>query len=258
MARPDWAEAAVGCGHFLWAELRRDDGRWLRSWQGGRARHLAYAVDYAWLVDAFTRLAELTGSALWLERSAATAEDLIRLFRDGDSLLYTTGADAEPLVVRPMDLLDGATPSANSVAARALIRLGRLCARHDLGEVGEGLLRTLARVAEEQPLALANVIAGCAHSGTASIEVVITGQRADLVDAFRRRYEPNAVMAWGERTSSPLWADRRDGLAYVCRQFVCQAPVAAALDLEATLERERSADASAFARSTAPGSIGPR
>ncbi len=38
------------------------DGRWLRSWQENRGgRHLAYAGDYAWLVDCFTRLGELTG-----------------------------------------------------------------------------------------------------------------------------------------------------------------------------------------------------
>ena len=60
--RSDWATAAVGIGEFLLAELRTPDtGRWLRSWQEGRARHLAYAGDYAWLVDLFTRLAELTG-----------------------------------------------------------------------------------------------------------------------------------------------------------------------------------------------------
>jgi uncharacterized protein YyaL (SSP411 family) len=256
MARQDWADAAVGCGQFLWSELRNSDGRWLRSWQGGRARHLAYAADYAWLVDAFTRLAELTGTTLWLERAEATADDMVRLFRDGGSLLYTTGTDAEPLVVRPMDLLDGATPSANSVAATAMIRLGQLCERHDLVDVGEGLLRTLATLAGDQPLAMANIVAGSSQSGTAPIEVVITGERADLVGAFRRRYEPNAVLAWGERSASPLWANRPDGFAYVCRQFACKAPVATDEDLDTTLEGERASDATTFIQSNAERSAG--
>ena len=55
-------KAAVAIGEFLLANLRGDGGRWLRSWQAdGGARHLAYAADYAWLVDCFTRLGELTG-----------------------------------------------------------------------------------------------------------------------------------------------------------------------------------------------------
>ena len=56
-------------GEFLLRELRRADGRWLRSWQAdGGARHLAYAADHAALVDAFTRLAEATGEARWIDR----------------------------------------------------------------------------------------------------------------------------------------------------------------------------------------------
>ncbi|MGA2520191.1 MAG: thioredoxin domain-containing protein, partial [Acidimicrobiales bacterium] len=46
--RADWAAAAEAVAEFLLAELRRPaDGRWLRSWQDGRARHLAYCGDYA-------------------------------------------------------------------------------------------------------------------------------------------------------------------------------------------------------------------
>jgi hypothetical protein len=33
------------------------------------------------------------------------------------------------------------------------------------------------------------------------------------------------VLAWGERYESPLWVDRGDGLAYVCRGYYCEAPV---------------------------------
>jgi hypothetical protein len=32
-------------------------------------------------------------------------------------------------------------------------------------------------------------------------------------------------VAWGERYDSPLWDGRRDGLAYVCHDYVCEAPV---------------------------------
>ncbi len=59
-----WADAAVAIGEFLCAHLLAEDGRWRRSWQpGGGGRHLAFAADYAWLVDCFTRLGELTGEA---------------------------------------------------------------------------------------------------------------------------------------------------------------------------------------------------
>ncbi len=125
--RSDWADAAAGIGEFLLAELRSPDtGRWLRSWQEGRARHLAYAGDYAWLVELFTRLAELTGQPEWLDRAHDTALAMLDLFAGEGPLLYTTGHDAEQLVIRPLDILDGAVPAANGVAAAALLRLGAL------------------------------------------------------------------------------------------------------------------------------------
>src|SRR5438270_3181754 len=66
--------AAVQTGDFLLRELRGPDRRWLRAWQGGRARHLAYANDYAAVVDAFTRLAEASGEARGIPDARATAD----------------------------------------------------------------------------------------------------------------------------------------------------------------------------------------
>jgi uncharacterized protein YyaL (SSP411 family) len=237
--RQDWADAAVGVAEFLLAELRRPDtGRWLRSWQDGRARHLAYAGDYAWIVDLFTRLAELTGGAEWLDRAHDTALALLELFAAEGGLLYTTGNDAEKLVVRPTEIQDGAMPAANGVAAAALLRLGALRGDDMLVEAGESLLGTLSQVATEHPLALANTVAGCALAGGGITEVVIAGDRPDLVSAARARFEPTMVLAWGERTSSPLWVGRDDGYAYVCRRYVCRAPAADPAALLARLEDE--------------------
>ena len=56
-------------------------------------------------------------------------------------------------------------------------------------------------------------------------EIAVVGDRDDLVGVAHRRYLPSAVIAWGEPYESPLWSDRRDGFAYVCRDFVCAAPV---------------------------------
>ena len=121
--RPRWASP-----EFLWDHLRDADGRWLRSWQrDGGARHLAYAADHAWLVDCFTRMGELTGRSVWTDRATATADALIARFADPEGGgFFTTASDAEQLIVRTKDVFDGATPSANAVAAAALARLGAL------------------------------------------------------------------------------------------------------------------------------------
>ena len=46
------------------------------------------------------------------------------------------------------------------------------------------------------------------------------------------------VLAWGEPTSSPLWAGRDDGYAYVCRHYVCRAPATSPAELARGLDDE--------------------
>jgi uncharacterized protein YyaL (SSP411 family) len=236
--RAEWGRAAVEVAEFLLDNLRDDDGRWLRSWQGGRARHVAYAADHAWLVDCFTRLAELTGDATWLERATAVARTLLERFGDGDGPLHTTAVDAEALVVRPVELLDGATPSATSVAGTALLRLAALRGDQELHEAGARLLGVLGALSAEHPLAAAGALAGLELLEQGATEVVVTGDRPDLLAAVRRRYEPTAVVAWGEGGASPLWDGRSDNLGYVCRHGVCAAPATTVEELVNRLDAE--------------------
>ena len=239
-ANPVWLSAAVANGEFLLANLRGTDGRWRRSWQGdaddpdqaGQARHLAYAADYAALVDAFTRLAEATGQARWIAEARAAADELINLFwDDGQGGLFTTGHDAEPLVTRPKDLLDNATPSANSLAAVALLRLAALTGHSAYADRAEAILLLLGPAAVRHPTALGHLLAGLDMWNSGTTEVAVVGDRPDLVATVTGRYLPNAVLGWGEPYPSPLWDDRNAGpdhlgQAYVCRHFTCQAPVA--------------------------------
>jgi len=44
------------------------------------------------------------------------------------------------------------------------------------------------------------------------------------------------VLAWGDPYDSPLWSERRDGYAYVCRDYVCAAPVDEPAALVSALE----------------------
>ena len=223
--RSDWASAAVSNAEFLAATLRRDDGRWLRSWQeGSGAGTLAFAQDHAALVEAFLRVYELTGSARWLREAERVADALIELFWSEErGAFFTTGDDAEALLVRPIDLQDGATPSAQSVAACALLRLAPVVDNDRYRDVAITVLRLLGNLAAEHPLAFANVLQGIELAESLD-EVVICGDRPELVDAVHRRWTPNAVLSWGERLDGPLWEGRIDGNAYVCHNATCGLP----------------------------------
>jgi len=244
LERQDWLEKAEQNCEFLFRELRVDNQKtgspkWARSWQRNgtpRARHRALACDLAHLVDAFTRLAEATGRKIWISRSCDVADQLVADYWDEkNGGLFTIATDAEQLVVRQKDLLDNATPSANSVAANALLRLGALTGEEKYLRSAHETLRLFTRIAEAAPSAFGNLLHAVylVHKGVT--EIAITGNRPELVESIKRRWLPTAVVAFGEPYESPLWKDRRPGFAFVCQNYVCSAPVATVEQLQEAL-----------------------
>jgi uncharacterized protein YyaL (SSP411 family) len=241
--RADWMDAARINARFLLRNLRRDDGRMLRSW---RAPHLAYAEDYAALLEALLTLAEHDDVA-WLSEARVVADELHRLFHDDvDGGFFTTGHDAEQLVVRPKDLFDDATPSANSLAANGLLRLAALTGETSYEAAPIEILGLLAGPMASHPTAFGRLLEALERHVTTPIEIAIIGERGDArTRELRREVEqrliPGAVTLTGAPSHiSPLLAGRemRDGAptAYVCEHYTCRAPVTSAIELRAQLD----------------------
>ena len=235
--RADYGRRAEEIGEFLWASMYVD-GRLMRSWQGGRARHLAVAADYAWLAEASFRLSEWTGELAWRERAVRSVHQLLDLFWDDDAGgFFSTGSDAEALVVRPKEFLDGAVPASNSVAVAALLHADAFV---DDPRVQGAIERTVALAGpllERHPGALADLVAAM-PMWSGRNEIVITGERPDLLAEVRRNWLPAAVVAWGEPDAGPLFEERppEPGLAYVCQGRSCQMPAADTATLAGQLE----------------------
>ena len=239
--RADWTDAAVRNGRFLLDNLRRHDRRWMRSWMAHpapAASHTAVAHDLAQVVDAMTRLYELTGEHQWLDAALDTAEQLLTHHWDEQNDgFFTVADDAEQLLARQKDLMDNATPSANSAAAAALLRLSALAGRDDLADMAARTMRLLAAVVPAAPTAFCNAM-GAVHMLTEGLtEVVIPGENRDLVAVCAEKWRPNTVVAWGTPREGTLWNGRTEGNAYVCRDGACRLPVSEAEALRRELTR---------------------
>ncbi len=86
------------------------------------------------------------------------------------------------------------------------------------------ILQLLGPLVSRAPSGFANGLLAVGLRTRGITEIVVAGDRPDLLAVARERWRPRAVLAWGERYDSPLWQSRRDGLAYVCEHYACQAP----------------------------------
>lgn len=239
--RPDWLKAAIRNGEFLLRELRDEKGRWLRTWhQDGepRARHGALAHDLACLVDAFTRLGEASGQARWITEATSVADQLLDHFWDTErGGLFTSADDGEKLIVRQKDVMDNASPSANSTAALALYRLAALTGVTRYEHLADQILKLFAGIISSAPTAFGNLLAAVHLRRAGATEIVVAGNRPDLVSLVHGQWLPTAVVTWGEQYDSPLWRDRSGDRAFVCHHYVCESPATTAEELTVSLGR---------------------
>ena len=223
-------EACVRNARFLVTEMRDNAGRWRRSWQADalpRARHDALAHDLAHLVDAMVRMYELTAEHLWLDTATEVATELVESFWDPENGgFFTVGNAADQLIVRQKDLMDNATPSSNSVAAMAFLRLSAVTGHNRWRDHAVDTLRLLARVSTSAPSAFCHAVSASLLLADGSVEVVIPGPQSGFLDEYRSEWRPHSVVLWGEPTQSTLWEGRTPGNAYVCRGHECLLPAA--------------------------------
>jgi hypothetical protein len=236
--RPDWMAAARANATFLLERMRRDDGRWLRSWQDGRAGILAYAEDYAALLEVWCTLAELDDVG-WLVEARHVADGLLDLFADAErGGVFTTGRDAEALIVRPKDYQDNATPSENSLAANGLLRLAALTGEVRYADAARRWLRALAPVVADHPSAFAYLLGALDRAVHPLVEVAVVGDPTDpatraLTREVTTRVLPGTVLLTAPPAVgadlSPLLQRRGQvegrPTAYVCRDYACELPV---------------------------------
>ncbi len=254
LGRPDWVADAERTAQFLLRNLRGRDGRWMRSWQAptsdaasadpsDRARHLAYAADHGALLDAFLCLHEATGRRRWLVEATEVAAALDELFVDEDGTVWSTGVDAPELLVRPREVMDNATPSGASLAAAGFLRLGALTSTPRWSERGRAVLASLGHLAAAHPLGFGHLLWAIEMDVVGMSELVVSGDRPDLVDVAHRAFRPTTVLTWGEADDRPLWDGRHDvgsgGRAYLCRRQVCDAPITTVGGLSDALGAQR-------------------
>ena len=224
LERPDLLAAAVELG-----ELLRADPLW-RTTRDGRATFPAYLDDYANAAHGFYELHVATGDLRWLRRARRLATVAVAMFEDTKhGGFFLAPSNGERLVARQKSLDDNPLPSGSSMLAFVLLRLARIWGDEKLEQWAVGGLRLVRDLLPRAPQAYAWAL--CAldlHLSPPRELAIVGGAESDVARAALRRFDPNAVVAFGPDDDVPLLAGKElvDGrpAVYVCERFACQAP----------------------------------
>nr|WP_019284016.1 thioredoxin domain-containing protein [Mycobacterium tuberculosis] len=125
---PALAHAARRCATRL-LDLHVVDGRLRRASLGGVVGDSAAILeDHAMLATGLLALYQLTSEGAWLTAATGLLDTAVAHFGDPQrpGRWFDTADDAERLMLRPSDPLDGATPSGASSIAEALLTAGHV------------------------------------------------------------------------------------------------------------------------------------
>ena len=243
--RADYTDAARRNAEFVLSNLRKD-GTLLRTWKEGVAKFNGYLEDYSFLIEGLVTLFETTGEFRWLTEAQTLTERMIEEFWDEQNGgFFFTGKSHENLIVRSKDYFDNATPSGNSVAAIALLRLATLTGKENYRNLSIAVLREIGETARRYPSGFGYALSAVDFLLSTPKEIAIVGKdRGDIGPLLReawKRYLPNKVVAPGFGDENiPLLENRplQNGraTAFVCVHYACQQPVNQPEELGSQLE----------------------
>ena len=259
-----YLEAGEEAADFLLRTMARPDHGLYRTYRLGKAHLNACLDDYACLAEGLIDLYEAGAHEGYLDEAVRLAERIVADFSDREhGGFFTTAADHESLIVRSREGPDGATPSANAVAAMVLARLSYHYARDDFRTAATDAVRAYGRPIARYPRAFAKSLSVADLLLNGPIEVALVGMQGDppyetLRAEVNRHYLPNRILAHydpqGPDPQHPLTRGKtlvngRPAL-YVCRNFACQTPITDPSAIEAALKSNAQGAETAAASAT--------
>jgi uncharacterized protein YyaL (SSP411 family) len=170
-----------------------------------------------------------------------------RFLDEHDGGFYDTSDDHEALIHRPKDVQDNAVPSGNAMAATVLLKMSLYTGNQRYWNIAESAVGSMQRTVPQAPTNFGQWLIAALFILGEPQELAIVGERegsdtVKMLELIRNAYRPNLIVASGSEAADqeiallaqrPMVDDR--ATAYLCRRFVCKAPVTEVEELEQLL-----------------------
>ncbi len=218
---------------FLKKFMLQDDHRLARNFKDGKVKINGFLDDYAFTIEAFMKLYQVTFDEKWLYEAKALADYAIKHFYDQESgfFYYTSDIDP-PLVARKKEIGDNVIPGSNSAMARNLHFLSHYFYDEGYRGLSDQLLFSMVEpiLQSGQTSFYSNWALLYLEKLHPTYEIAIVGKdfRKHL-QSFQRMFLPNSLFLGGaDEGSLALLRDKLqddETMIYVCQNRVCQLPV---------------------------------
>ena len=228
----EYRQMAINLGNAIWKNQSGGNGSLNHSYKAGKSTINGYLEDYAFLIEAYIHLYQITFDETWLAKAKQMNEFAFDHFFDKNTGMFWFTSDLDdPLIARKQEIADNVIPASNSVMAKNQFLLGTLCEDKILKDRARQMLTNV----------IPTIDFGQSYSNWTILhmwitepfyEIAITGNgREELRKEMQVRYLPNSIFLGGDVSSTlPLLEGKflGDGTVFVCQNKTCQLPVSTA------------------------------
>ncbi len=240
--KQEYLQRAQAAADFILTYMRQPDGKLYRTTlEAGSAKLNAYLEDYAFLIDGLLHLTEAGWEQRWLTAATELTEIMISQFWDESSAgFFFVGHDHEKLILREKQANDNATPSGNSMAITALLKLSRLTGDRRYADYAEKALQHFASGMEQHPMAYGQMLVALDDylGPIDEYAVFAEDRRSEVLALVHRQHRPRKLVA-GPSLVVPLLKNRgsidSQPTVYHCVNQMCELPWTGMAELESRL-----------------------
>jgi len=213
----------------------RATGCWNHTFKNGQAKIPAFLDDYAYLIQSYIHLQEVTGNSAFLLKAKALTQLVIQQFSEADTgFFYFTPQFQTDILIRKKEVYDGATPSGNAVMCYNLLYLSVLFDEPEWKNRAELLIRSLQHAIIKHPTSFGVSAAVLQQMVIGTQEIVLTGTEANkYISRINKVYLPNKVLQTAVTSENaaafPMLSnksfDKEPVVFYLCENYTCKKPL---------------------------------
>ncbi len=232
LSNEEYKKQAVTLFNFLIEKFSKNGDIVFHSYKNNKANHAAFLDDYAYLIQSCILLQEITGNQDYLLKAKKITEYVIENFRDDASgFFFYTHKNQPDVIVKKIEIYDGATPSGNSIMAENLLYLSVVFNEASWWSIANKMLITLLDILTKYPGSFAVWVQLVVKQCMGTNEIAITGKNVqNMIKEVLKIFLPGRVLQSSEaEVDLPLLKNKiygLDPLIFLCKNYSCSAPVA--------------------------------
>lgn len=222
-----YRNAAIELYDFIEEKFAKENDAYCHTYKNGQPKYPAFLDDYSFYAEACIHLQEITADEKYLHSAKKMTEYIFENFHDKKTgFFFFTEESQEDIIVRKIEIYDGATPSANAVMAKNLLYLSLVFDKREWHEKAVFMIDSLKTIIKKHPGSFGIWTATAMNIVAGINEIVIVG--VDVMPSLKNmllQYLPNKVLQANFNISNmPLLKDRpilKELSIYLCRDFAC-------------------------------------